>query len=498
VKSRAEAIPVLLGIDIGTTSVKGIVIRVEDGGTLIRASQTYQTMRPQTGWVEQDPRDWTSAVASLWTFMNHELKEYYLVGVGICSQVNTHVLVDLAGAPVTPAIVWKDLRAADEAKVLQRALAHLTQNSMLESAPLNIDATSALARLAWWQQNDPDMVNRAHRLLLPKDFVVSALTGADVSDPLSAIGLVDTNGIYSKETLGLLDRSAELLPRLAPFDSVAGYTTGALGLPKGVPVAVGTMDAWGNVYGSGLRDRSRAMQVAGTSEIVGVLSDQAHPTEGIVSFPPVNKKILHAGPTQAGGDAISWFSELVGRTIEDVFIAASSSTRSDSRVVFLPHLDGERAPVWNPDAQGVWLGLNRTTGFEELALSVLEGVAYSARHVLERCEVAAGGRVDAIRLSGGAAKSDLWNQIKANVHGRPVEVLSELDTGARGAALIVGRAIELTDDLEKWSSDLAHVRITMEPSASDAARHDQGYEIYRNAYQALEPVFAANQGAPHV
>jgi xylulokinase len=117
---------------------------------------------------------------------------------------------------------------------------------------------------------------------------------------------------------------------------------------------------------------------------------------------------------------------------------------------------------------------------------------------LERCEVAAGGRVDAIRLSGGAAKSDLWNQIKANVHGRPVEVLSELDTGARGAALIVGRAIELTDDLEEWSSDLAHVRITMEPSASDAARHDQGYEIYRNAYQALEPVFAANQGAPHV
>ncbi len=484
---------ILLGIDIGTTSVKMIAIDSATGKTVAKTAKQYPSHRTGQGWVEQDPKDWLLVIADSWLEISHLIGNLEVIGIGICSQVNTHLLVDANSGPLTLAITWKDLRCAEIAEKMDAAI-DSEKRAQLWGGPFKIDASFSLTRLQWWQENDPQSFTRAAAVMLPKDFVINALCGVMVADPLSAIGLVGSDGKYISDVLSLVDRGAELCAPLKNFDEVAAVTNGCFGFPKNIPVSVGTMDAWGNVYGSGLLDSSQAMEVGGTSEIVGIISQESIPTKGIISFPSVRGRYLHAGPTQAGGDALTWFAQLHSKSIEETLNEAFKSAESDSRLIFLPHLNGERAPHWNPNAQGVWVGINRETTFGDLARSVLEGVAFSARQIREGCETAAGGKVRSLRLSGGAARSGYWNQIKANVHGVAAQVLEEIDTGAGGAALIAGGAIGLSQNLEEWSASLVSVSQSIEPETAKVAELENRYQLYLDTYRALESIFDRSAG----
>ena len=136
--------------------------------------------------------------------------------------------------------------------------------------------------------------------------------------------------------------------------------------------------------------------------------------------------------------------------------------------------------------------MNRATTFGELARSVLEGVAFSARQIREGCESAGDVRVTSVRISGGAARNHYWNQIKANVHGLPIHVLDEIDTGARGIALVAGGAIGLTDDLELWADSLITILRTLNPEPKRVEELDYRYRIYKDTYVALEEIFERN------
>ena len=483
---------ILLGIDVGTTSIKLIAIDSANGSTVAKITENYPTNRPDNGWVEQDPLDWIRGISQGWIKISELIGDAELIAIGVCSQVNTHVLVDAKGNPLTQAITWKDLRCSKIAQTMDSAVTE-ERRFELWGGPFKIDSSFSLTRVQWWKENDPKAFAAAVAVMLPKDFVIFALTGAMVADPLSAIGVVGADGKYISKVLDFVERGHELCAPLKAFDEVAGLTNGSLNFPKNIPVAVGTMDAWGNVYGSGLLDSSHAMEIGGTSEIVAILSDKSVPTPGIISFPAIRNRYLHAGPTQAGGDALAWFAVLHSKTIEETLSAAQATDKTDSRVVFLPHLDGERAPHWNPNAQGVWIGINRATTFGELARSVLEGVAFSARQIREGCESAGGALVKSVRVSGGAARNDYWNQIKANVHGLPIHVLDEIDTGARGIALVAGGAIGLTDDLEKWADSLITISRTINPDPKKVEELERRYRIYKDTYVALQEIFERNR-----
>lgn len=479
-----------LGIDIGTTSVKVLLICAQTGVTLEKVTIPYPSFRPQAGWVEQDPNDWTRALSTAWKKISTNHPNQTIGAIGICSQVNTHLLVDKKSKPLTPAITWKDLRCADIASKLDSSITEI-ERMALWGGPFRIDSSFSLSRVKWWQENSLEEFKNASAVMLPKDYVISVICGEQGTDPLSAIGLVDSNGKYLSKVLNLIEGAERLCAPLADFNTVAGLTNGALGFPIDIPVAVGTMDAWGNVYGSGLRDDSFAMQISGTSEIVGVLSQNSNPTSGIISFPPIQGRSLHAGPTQAGADALAWFAQLHSKSIDETLQAAEVAP--ESRVIFLPHLDGERAPHWNPNAQGVFIGLSRGTNFGEMARAVLEGVAFAARQLLEGCEQAAISTVNTIQISGGGAKSPYWNQIKANIHQRQINVLKELDTGALGIALVaagLGR-----DDLEEWAASQIKVNFTLSPESDKKEYFDEKFAIYVDSYRALTGIFDRNSGS---
>jgi xylulokinase len=462
-----------LGFDVGTSAVKAGLLWLDGDEPMLTAWCPYPTARPQPGWVEQDPADWIAAMAESWATLCATAGEFELRSVGLCSQANTHLFVDADLGPLRPALNWQDVRAAQVAAEIER------------------DASFALSRLAWLARHEPERRSAARWLLLPKDYCLATLTGELASDPLSAVGLVGADGSYDVEALGLVDGAAELMPPLRSYHEQLGRTTttNPVGLPAGVPVAVGTMDAWCGFFGAGFTRPGRALDLAGTSEVVGVASTSTTDEPGIVSFPPVDGLHVHAGPTQAGGSALEWVARLVDCSVPEALMLADSADREALSLVFLPHLAGERAPYWNPDARGVFLGLTTSVDAGHLVLAALEGVAHAVRMLLEGCERAAGLEAERVRLAGGGARSPLWNQLKADVIGRPLEVLADLDAGVLGAVFSGMVAAGLGPDVPTLAEERVRVERIVEPRAERRQRADALHEVYASTYRALEPLF---------
>jgi xylulokinase len=479
-----------LGFDVGTTAVKAGLLWLDADEPMSVVSRPYPSSRPQAGWVEQDPTDWLDAMAACWTELQASAGPMSLRAVGVCSQVNTHLFVDAGLSPLRPAITWQDTRAASEAAELEAAVDG--RRTELWGGPFTVDASFSLSRLAWLARHEPDARAAARWLLLPKDYCVAALTGNVTTDAISPVGLVGADERYIPGVAAIVDGAAELLPPIHAFDEPAGTARegNPVGVPVGTPVAVGTMDAWGSVYGAGLVRPGRGMDVAGTSEIIALSSDRTVPTKGVISFPPVRGVHVHAGPTQAGGAALEWVARSFSLTVPEVLALAEEARRDPQPIVFLPHLAGERAPHWNPDARGVFLGLTTSTEARHMVLAVLEGVAFSVRQNLAECEAAAGRGANELRLCGGGARSSLWNQLKASTLGRPVQVLETVDAGVLGAALMGMVAGGIADDLEALAEQWVRVRIQIDPGKEERARLDHLYGVYAETYLALEPVFS--------
>lgn len=458
---------------MGTSAVKAGILWLDEREPLLTVTRPYPSHRPMPGWVEQDPHDWVTAMAECWIQLRRAAGAAELVSVGLCSQVNTHLVVDAELAPLRPAITWQDVRAAQVGEAIGK------------------DASFSLSRLAWLERSEPQVRAAMRWLLLPKDYCLAALTGELASDPLSAVGLVTADGRYLAEVLDLVDGAHDVLPPLREPEELLGWTAqgNPVGLPTGVPVAVGTMDAWGSFFGAGLMRSGRGLDLAGTSEVVAVASGSSSPEPGIVSFPPVRGLHVHAGPTQAGGSALSWVAALTGVTVAEALLMAEAAAAAPKPIVFLPHLAGERAPYWNPHARAAFVGLTTSTEAGDLVLATLEGVAHAVRMLLEGGERAGEIGVERLRVTGGAARSALWNQLKADVTGRPVDVLAALDAGVLGAALLGMVAAGLGADVTALAEEQVAVSHALDPRAHAGERLDQLHGVYVDGYRALEPLF---------
>jgi xylulokinase len=476
---------ILAGFDVGTTAVKGLYFDAAARRVVTEASRDYPLCRPQEGYAEQDPHDWLTGLHACREELERAAPRAVIAAVGICSQVNTHVFVDAELVPVHPAISWQDQRCAGAARELDRRAGDRKQ--LIFGGPFSIDASYALSRALWLQQSDPEAWARTRWILSPKDFCIAALTGELHSDRISPVGLVGADGEYLAGAIALVDGAAERLPPLAEFDTTAGRTTGACGFPRGLPVCVGTMDAWSSIYGSGVVRPGQGAHISGTSEIVGLMAAEPGSAPGVISFPPVRARYLHAGGTQAGGDALRWIATLLGVSIDEALGAAAAV--EPQPIVFLPHLAGERAPLWNADARAVFIGMTTGTERGHVVRAVLEGVAHAARHLRECCEQAAGFGAEALRLSGGGADSTLWNQIKADTHRCTLEQVASTMTGCLGAALMAGAAAGATNDLESWAAEVVTVARRYEPDPVAADRLDGLHAIYRATYRSLEDQF---------
>lgn len=269
-----------------------------------------------------------------------------------------------------------------------------------------MDASHVLSRMAHVARVHPDIWAKTRWVMAPKDYCIFKLTGDVASNPMSSFGVIDQSLAYIPELLALVPGAAQRLPPLRRFAEPSrrirdGFPCG------GAPMATGTMDAWAGILGAGGAADGDAVWLSGTSEAVGLISPVRVPTPGVIAFPACEGITLHAGPTQAGGASVEWLSRLIGCPAAELSSLAGSVKDMRAVPLFLPHLEGERAPLWDINARAVFAGMSASTGPAELARAVLEGVAYSVRLLLESLENSAGFSPPALTLAGGGPVSDV-------------------------------------------------------------------------------------------
>lgn len=472
----------LIGIDVGTTAIKAILVD-DRGNRLDSFARPYPMARPAEGYAEQNPQDWMDGVlAALGQFSaGHDLGG--LAGIGICSQVNTHVFVGADGKALMPAIVWQDTRSASDAAELD---ARVTAQQKIDwfGGPVPIDASHALARLANVRRVSPDIYKASRYVLLPKDYCVLQLTGAVASDPIAAVGLVNRDG-YVAPLLDLVPGAAEKLPPLHGFTHVVGRVRP--GLPcAGTPVVVGAMDAWGGMFGTGVASNGDAMYQSGTSEIPGIVSSTVNPTPGVILFPPYEGIVMHAAPTQTGGAALAWLGTMLGRTPAELSDLAGGIEPGSAVPLFLPHLQGERAPIWDLSSRGVFARLDNRAGAAEMARAVMEGVAFSVRWAFEALQASAGLDVTVANIGGGGSRSDVWCQIRADALGMRLRRTTAPDAAAIGAAILAGVGAGVMPSIAVAARDLVQFDRIFEPNVGKAGYYAEKFGKYRELYEALK------------
>lgn len=475
----------IIGFDIGSTSVKAGLFAM-DGTVVDHWSRGYPTERPAAGIVEQDPQHWLDCIRDAIDALLVGRDPASVAAVGLVSQVNTDVFADEAGRPLAPAIVWQDVRAGAEAAALDATITPAEKQAWW-GAEMPVGASHVLAKAMWFAAHHPDLWEKTRYIFSPKDFCLFHLTGNAAADPISSFGQVGLDLAYIEPLIARVPGAAERLPPLRFFTDVIGEMK--LGSSdRKVPVVTGTMDAWGNLFGCGVFRAGQGMYMSGTSEILALAGSKRIGAPGVVTFATVDGLVVNAGPTQSGADSLRWWGNATGVEPGLVPDLAAQADRDDRPILFLPQLEGERAPIWDSEIRGAFIGLDSRTGGPQLALAVLEGVALSARHLLNSLSDAAGFTPDRLLYGGGGARSDLWSQIRADCLGVPLHRFTFTDVGCLGAAILAAVGIGAFSTIADAVPAMTSVERKFEPDPKRQRRYGAMFEAYRSAINALRPI----------
>ena len=295
----------------------------------------------------------------------------------------------------------------------------------------------------------------------------------------------------------MLDIPRKFLPEIMPCHRIAGKLTreaaGQTGLKEGIPVVAGGLDAACGTLGAGVIDPGQTQEQGGQAGGMSICIGQyAADPRLILGFHVVPGRWLLQGGTTGGGGALKWLRETMfpDLSFEEMSALADQAPAGSGGVTFLPYMAGERSPIWNPDACGVFFGLNFGVNRGQIIRACMEGVAYALRHNLETAE-AAGAKADTLRAMGGSANSRIWTQIKADVTGCRIEVPASDTATTLGAAILAGVGTGVYGSFEEAAERTVSVKMTYAPDPEMRAVYDKGYETYRKLYPALEEIMNA-------
>jgi len=499
----------LMGIDVGTTGVKTLLIS-ERGEVVGSASETYPVGMPHPGWAEQDPNSWWRAtIATINKVLaESEVSSREIKGIGLSGQYHGLVLVKKSGEVLRPSILWCDQRTTRECeeieeKVGRERLFQITCNQLLTA----FTAT----KLLWVRKNEPKIYEKAFKILLPKDYIRFKLTGEFASEVTDASGtlLLDVKKrCWSDEMCQALQIDKATLPICYESIEITGQVNDKAsqitGLKKGTPVVGGAGDQAAQAIGNGIVEEGLVSSTIGTSGVVFAPTDQVRPDlKGRVnSFCHALPQKWHVmGVMISAGGSLRWFRDNLGKEEaklakekgKDVYQIlteeASSIEPGSEGLIFLPYLGGERHPYADPYARGVFLGLTLRHKKSHLIRSVLEGVTYGLRDSLEVIKEL-GIPVEEIVSSGGGAKSDFWVQIQADINNITMVRTNVTEGAAFGAAILATVKTGIYRTVEEACHEIIRVNKRFCPLKNNVAIYADLYKIYHSLYSILKDTFA--------
>lgn len=496
----------LLGIDVGTTGAKAVLID-ERGEVLAAHTAEYPLTVPRPGWTEQDPESWwqasTASIAAVLRAGRVEPDE--VAGVGLTGQMHGLVVLDGGGSVLRPAILWNDQRTGAEAAWIT---AHVGHERVLELISNPVLTGFTAPKLIWLRCHEPEVYAQIRHILLPKDFLRYRLTGelcTEVSDASGTALFNVRDRHWSHAMLDALEIAAEWLPRCVESPDITGQVTmraaQATGLRPGIPVVGGAGDQAAQAVGTGIVVQGLVSATIGTSGVVFAYLDAplVDPQFRTHTFCHAVPKSWHVmGVMLSAGGSLRWLRDALGvadwsregRDPYEIMTSEASTVAAGCEgLFFLPYLTGERTPYPDPQARGAFVGLTLRHGRPHLVRAVMEGVAYGLRDSLEIIRKI-GIDIQEVRVSGGGARSALWRQILADVLATPVSAVNVTEGAAYGAALLAGAGVGVFPNVVAASRTATRVTWTATPDPGRQEVYEQGYAIYRGLYPSLRGAFA--------
>lgn len=498
----------LLGMDLGTTNIKAIIMD-ENGYVAASSSAANHLIFPGTNMVEQDANVWWSNAVTILREITQKVGPEIVSrirGISVSSQTVTMLPVDKAGIPLRNAMIWMDSRSSRELQYIINAIGYDRYVTIIGGQP---DVAFLPNKILWFKQNEPELFAKTEKILQASSYINYKLTGAMTMDidQAARCQCLDISSLkWSDEISQVIGVDFErILPPLSSVNEIIGTVAeeaaALTGLISGIPVTAGASDAMASMYATGLSQLGEAGESSGTTSLLFVGSEQASaPDIPVVTKPcsmPGMPYIFDA-PINTSGASIKWYLDTFGQPEKDYAsehnlnvydhlnqLAAKVPAGSNG-ILFFPYLLGERAPLWNSHARGMFIGMSLDTKKEDIIRSIFEGTAYALRHVMETVKDA-GAVTNCLRITGGGAKSRTWSQIKASMLHMPVYILDERSGDVPfGDTLIAGNAVGVFPDLTATIQQLIQIKEVIQPVNEWSEAYDQLYPYYIEMYRHLD------------
>jgi len=490
----------LLGLDIGTSGVKALLISVE-GKIISSKTVSYPLTTPHSGWAEQSPYDWWEATIKVIkeTVSNIPIDSSQIKGISLSGQMHSSVFLNEKMEVIRPAILWSDTRTSGQCKEIYAKAGGLDQLIHYVSNPALEGFTAP--KILWLKENEPENYQKVKHILLPKDYIRYRLTNelfTEVSDAAGTLLFEVIKKRWSTSLLKKLEIDPDLLPPVLNSFDLAGRITKPIaektGLKFATPIVAGGADNACGAVGSGIIREGRVMVSIGSSGVV--LAHTNNPQadqEGRIHL------FNHACPDSwymmgvslSAGISYEWLEKkLFNHRLSYAKLdqLAEEIEPGSEGLIFLPYLYGERTPHNDANARGVYFGISGKHDQRHFVRAVMEGVTFALKDSLELIKDK-GVKIKEIRAIGGGAKSRVWQQILADILGKKINLLNVEEGPALGAALIAGVGVGVYSSFAEAVNGIVKVRKTIVPRTQNTEKYNQYYQLYKKLYYSLKEDF---------
>lgn len=494
----------LAGIDVGTTGARCVIFDMK-GNTVGSDYYEYSSTYPKPGWVEQDLEDMITQTmkSSKMAIAKAGIDPKEIAAVGFSTQRSVTVPVTKEGKPIRPMISWQDARTgaevADMLKVIDGGEYYATSG-------MPMGTTWIITKLLWMRKNEPELLEKSYKIVQNQDAVLKAFGAEDFytdTSDMAFYGIWDVaNGVWSDKLCKLFGVTPDMFGKpTRPGTQVATVSPAVAektGFAVGTPICVGAGDQNCGVVGMGSTKGGMATVTLGTAGLAILTLDKCIPGMGgmMVTNHAVEGKWEMEGLSNAAASSYRWFRDVIGTQEKELEKAngrsafeylndlAAQAPAGSKGLLYLPYLGTAATPRWNANARSAFIGMSFAHGRSEMARSVLEGVVLEVRDMMDGW-IKAGVDISVMRLGGGATKSALWNQIQADVYGRPVQTLKVGESTVLGAAILGGVGAGVFKSIQEGVDSLVEVTGEVEPNMENHKVYEEMYQAYVKAYEGL-------------
>lgn len=489
----------LIGIDIGTSACK-VAVFDYDGKILSEASRKYEVYHPHEGWAEQNPEEWYDAVCGALNEISETFDLRKIKAIGIDGQSWSCIPVSKEGEVLHNTPIWYDTRAKKQCQELQKKIG---DDNIFKLCKNPVQPCYTTPKVLWFKENCPEIYENTFKFLQSNSYIVYKLTGVFSQDKSQGYGHFFYDMEKSCYDCDMAEKMGIDIDKFSPIydcHHIVGTLTkeasAKTGLPEGTAVVAGGLDAACGALGVGVVLKGQTQEQGGQAGGMSICTDTPFSDERLIlGNHVVPGRWLLQGGTVAGGAAMEWFAKEFGDSFstENIFksidIESSRISPGSEGVIFLPYLNGERSPIWDVNAKGVYYGLSFSRTKAHFARATMEGVAYALRHNLEIAQKA-GATFDTLYSMGGSSKSAVWMQIKADVTKKHMVVPNSDYASTLGAVILAGVGTGVYTDFEDAVKKLVKIKKEYYPNKSNEKKYDEAFEKYKKIYKSLKEVMA--------